>query len=74
MDPADDGRWSNEPTAVLRPVGEGAHRAPDPHGELPTQPLDPANAPTVHLPLVTPRPQVVADAPVVEETVRAAAA
>ncbi len=73
MDPADDGRWSNEPTAVLRPVGEGAHRAPDPHGELPTQPLDPrltdpANAPTVHLPLVTPRVEVVADAPVVEQT------
>lgn len=68
MDPADDGRWSNEPTAVLRPVGEGAHRAPDAYGELPTRPIDPGNAPTVSLPLVTPRPEVTADAPLVEET------
>ncbi|MEU0553601.1 murein biosynthesis integral membrane protein MurJ [Dactylosporangium maewongense] len=71
MDPADDGRWSNEPTAVLRPVTGGAHRAPDPHGDLPTQPLDPANAPTVSLPLFTPAPEVTSDAPQVEQSVPA---
>ncbi|GAA2587376.1 murein biosynthesis integral membrane protein MurJ [Dactylosporangium fulvum] len=65
MDPAQDGRWSNEPTVALSPVGQ--HRAP----EAPTVPLthvDPANAPTVRLPLVTPPPQVVADAPLIEES------
>ncbi|WP_344616639.1 murein biosynthesis integral membrane protein MurJ [Dactylosporangium salmoneum] len=36
--------------------------------------VDPANAPTVALPLFTPRPQVVADAPVVEESAPPSAA
>ncbi|WP_432844344.1 murein biosynthesis integral membrane protein MurJ [Dactylosporangium sp. CA-092794] len=36
--------------------------------------VNPANAPTVALPLFTPRPQVVADAPVVEETAPPSAA
>ncbi|WP_238009613.1 murein biosynthesis integral membrane protein MurJ [Dactylosporangium sp. AC04546] len=63
MDPARDGRWSNEPTVSLNPVGQ--HRAPD--LEPPTVRYDPVNAPTVRLPVV-PGPQVVSDAPAVEQT------
>jgi putative peptidoglycan lipid II flippase len=76
MDPAQSGRWSNEPTVALRPVGpddhRASHRAPehpvDPAAPTVSLPVDPANAPTVSLPLVPPRPQVVADAPVVEQS------
>ncbi|WP_433212446.1 murein biosynthesis integral membrane protein MurJ [Dactylosporangium sp. CS-047395] len=43
-------------------------------GQRPPGMVDPANAPTVALPFITPRPQVVADAPVVEESAPPSAA
>ncbi|MGI5246305.1 murein biosynthesis integral membrane protein MurJ [Dactylosporangium sp. CA-139066] len=71
-------RAPEEPTELLAPA---AQPAPDPGQPDPGQTVklhvgrrpegmsvDPANAPTVKLPLITPRPQVVADAPVVEES------
>ncbi|GAA3449254.1 murein biosynthesis integral membrane protein MurJ [Dactylosporangium matsuzakiense] len=67
------------PTQVLRPPAAGPV---DPGQtvrlEVGRRPegltVDPANAPTMALPLLTPRPQVVADAPQVEESVPPSAA
>ncbi|MER7003019.1 murein biosynthesis integral membrane protein MurJ [Dactylosporangium sp. NPDC000555] len=71
-------RAPDEPTEVLPPAPEPRSPAPLPAdlgqpvrlhvGRRPEgMTVDPANAPTVALPLVAPRPQVVVDAPVVEE-------
>ncbi|WP_426508983.1 murein biosynthesis integral membrane protein MurJ [Dactylosporangium sp. McL0621] len=76
--PTGGNEFLSGPTQVLRPppgpVDPGQtvrlHVGRRPDG----MPVDPANAPTVALPLITPRPQVVADAPVVEESAPPSAA
>ncbi|MFG2038733.1 murein biosynthesis integral membrane protein MurJ [Dactylosporangium sp. NPDC048998] len=78
-------RVPEEPTQVLPPAPEPRPATPAPPdpgqtvrlhvGQRPEgMTFDPANAPTVALPLITPRPQVVVDAPVVEESAPPSAA
>ncbi|WP_433611985.1 murein biosynthesis integral membrane protein MurJ [Dactylosporangium sp. CA-139114] len=72
------GEFLSGPTQLLRPPAgplDPGQTVRLEVGRRPADmPLDPANAPTVAMPLVVPRPQVVADAPVVEETAPPSAA